>query len=177
MEEGSRRDRPPLRLRIRYATVDQFIIDYTENIRKGGTFVRTGDPLPPGTPLHIELEVAGVPVFIKFRGRVAWINHPRGEWHRPNLPPGMGILFIFTDRASENLLENLVRRLERAPQSREKRISPEYLAELIKKLRPDIRQLVKEKGVENDLLDDQIRHILDDGESVADPTEVKDEQG
>ncbi len=176
MEENSRRDRLPLRLRIKYVTVDQFLIDYTENIRKGGSFVRTGKPLPPGTRLHLELEVAGVPVFIKLRGRVAWINHPRGEWHRPNLPPGMGILFFFADESSKNLLENLVTRLEKAPESREKRISPEYLAELIRKLRPDIRQLVKEKGDESDLLGHQIRHILNDEESDDSP-EVKDEQG
>lgn len=176
MKESPRRDGPPLRLRIKYATVDQFLVDYTENIRKGGSFVRTGKPLAPGTPLHLELEVAGVPVFIKFRGRVVWVNNPKGEWHRPNLPPGMGIIFIFPDESSRNLLETLVSRLERVPQAREKTISPEYLAELLKKLRPDIRRLVKRKIADGDLLGRQIHRILDDEENPK-PAEVKDEQG
>jgi len=167
MEKNCRSDRLPLRLRVRYVTLDQFLIDYNENIRKGGSFVCTEKPLQPGARLHLELEVAGVPVFIKLRGRVAWVNDPNGKWHRRDLPPGMGVLFIFPDETSRLLLEKLVERLELTPQSRQRAISPEYLEELVDKLRPDIQKLVKEKSSKSTLLDPHIRKIFSDKESYS----------
>jgi len=163
MDEAPRGRRIPLRLRVRYATVDQFLIDYTENIRRGGSFVRTKTPLQPGTRLYLEIEVAGVPVFIKLRGRVSWVNDPGGDWHRKDLQAGMGVRFIFSDETSRLMLENLVGRLEREPMSRKKSISPRFLAELIEKLRPDIQQLVKEKSSKSDLLSPHIRDMLNNG--------------
>lgn len=164
MEKKAGSDRIPFRLRVKYSTVEQFLIDYSENINRGGTFVRTDKPLPPGTRLHLELEIAGLPVFIKIRGRVAWINNPAGEWHRQDLPPGMGIL-IFPDESSSCLLQYLAESLERSPYSREKTISPDYLKQIIENLRPDIQQFIKEKSERSDsdtLLKEHIENILKD---------------
>ena len=80
MGEKSGTGRLPLRLRIRYSTIDQFIIDYTENIRRGGSFIRAEEPLQAGSRIKLELEIVGVPVFIKLWGLVAWVNDPKGEW-------------------------------------------------------------------------------------------------
>jgi len=160
MDNGNTGERLPLPLKIRYSTVDQFLVDYTENIRRGGSFVRTEKPFIPGTRLRLELEVAGVPVFIKARGRVAWVNDPKGEWHRRDLPSGMGVLFMFADESSRLLLENLVERLERVPLSSKKAINPEYLTELIANLRPDIKQIVKERSDNNLLFKPYINNIF-----------------
>ena len=173
MEKRGRSDRLPLRLKVRYTTVEQFLIDYSENIRRGGSFVRTNAPLPPGTRLHLEIEVAGVPVFIKLRGRVLWVNDPAaGEWHRRDLPPGMGVLFIFPDDSSRLLLENLVERLERMPHTREKTISPEFLEEIIRKLRPDIQEIVRTKSEKSKLLKAHISNILGPGKKQT-PNKVE----
>jgi len=170
MENKNVSDRLPQPLKIKYPTVDNFLVDYTENIRRGGSFIRTEKPMIPGTRLHLELEVAGVPVFIKLRGRVAWVNDPKGEWHRNDLPPGMGVLFIFPDEPSRLLLENLVDRLERAPFSHAKTINPEYLRELLIRLRPDIQKLIKERSNGNLSVGPFVKNILseDTGRSTED---------
>jgi len=165
MGEKSGSGRLPLRLRIRYSTIDQFIIDYTENIRRGGSFIRAEEPLQTGSRIKLDLEIAGVPVFIKLRGLVAWVNDPKGEWHRNDLPSGMGVLVLFPDEASRLLLEKLAERLEHVPYPQRKSVSPEYLKELINKLRPDIQELVKQKSSQSELLDPHIRRIFDDKES------------
>lgn len=160
MEKRSKNDRLPLRLKVKYDTVEQFVIDYSENIRRGGSFIKCNEPLNPGTRLHLEIEVAGVPVFIKLRGRVAWVNDPKGEWHRKDLSTGMGVLFIFPDEPSRLLLENLVGHLEKAPYLREKTVNPEFLAEIIKQLRPDIKKIVKEKSEKSGKFQPIIKNIL-----------------
>jgi len=162
-------ERFPQPLKIKYPTVDNFLVDYTENIRRGGSFVRTEKPMIPGTRLSLELEVAGVPVFINLRGRVAWVNDPEGEWSRHDLPPGMGVLFIFPDEPSRLLLDNLVDRLEKAPYSHAKTINPEYLRELLIRLRPDIQKFIRERSDVNLSVGPFVKNIL--GEDTGHSTE------
>ena len=60
-EDKRGHDRLPFRMKVDYATVDEFVVDYTENISRGGAFIKTRRPLSPGTRLQVELNVAGVP--------------------------------------------------------------------------------------------------------------------
>jgi|GEM_PF-920229 len=140
--EGSRL---PYRLRVDYHTVDEFIIDYTENISRGGAFIRTRRPLSPGTRLQLEINVTGVPVLMKMRGKVAWVNPPIGPRHRPDLPTGMGVKFFYPDESTRLMIEALVERLEQEPPGKKRDISPEYLAQIISHLRPDIKELVQKR--------------------------------
>jgi type IV pilus assembly protein PilZ len=140
-----------------YHTVDEFVIDYTENISRGGAFIRTRRPLAPGTRLQLEINVTGVPVFMKMRGKVAWVNPPTGPRHRPDLPTGMGVRFIFPDEATRLMMEALVERL--SPEHRDE-ISPEYLSDVIKKLRPDIQDLVRQRRARSPELAKHIDKIL-----------------
>lgn len=140
--EGSRL---PFRLKVDYRTVDEFIIEYTENISRGGAFIRTRRPLQPGTRLQIEINIAGVPVFMKMRGKVAWINPPIGTMHRPDLPTGMGVHLIFPDESTRLMMEALVERLEQEPSEHKRDISPEYLGDILRHLRPDIQELVMQR--------------------------------
>ena len=41
--------RQPITLRVDYKRVNMFFSDYTKNISKGGTFIKTKNPLPIGT--------------------------------------------------------------------------------------------------------------------------------
>ena len=152
--------RVPYRMRVDYRTVDEFVIDYTENISRGGAFIRTRRPLAPGTRLQLELVVTGVPVLMKMRGHVAWINPPTGPRHRPDLPAGMGVKFIYPDETTMLMIEALVDRLEREPPERKKDISPEYLAEIIIGLRPDIQKMVRNKRARSPELTKHIDRIL-----------------
>ena len=41
--------RQPITLRVDYKRVNMFFSDYTKNISRGGTFIKTKNPLPIGT--------------------------------------------------------------------------------------------------------------------------------
>ncbi len=54
-----RRDDPrvPIELRVEYKKLNTFFADYTKNICKGGTFIRTKKPLDVGTIFLFQLSV------------------------------------------------------------------------------------------------------------------------
>lgn len=70
---------------------DTFLYAYITNVSSLGVFVRTEQPLPIGTQIHLRFAPKGLLPFELF-GEVAWINpyQPDG----PNLNPGMGIRFL-----------------------------------------------------------------------------------
>src|SRR5216684_2659017 len=81
--------RAPIRLRVDYERMNSFFADYTSNLSKGGTFIKT----------TLQLE-----------GEVAWVlpveaADARGE------EPGMGVRFLFKDRVAQREFEDLVERM------------------------------------------------------------------
>ena len=48
--------RAPVSLKVRFksATVDEFIEQYSADLSKGGVFIKSDKPLPPGTLLKFE---------------------------------------------------------------------------------------------------------------------------
>ena len=58
-EFGERREsgRAPIELKVEYKKLNTFFADYTRNISKGGTFIRTDHPLPVGTRFAFTLAV------------------------------------------------------------------------------------------------------------------------
>jgi type IV pilus assembly protein PilZ len=70
---------------------DTFLFASITNISAMGIFVRTIDPLQPGTRLLLTFSPPGAEGF-KLEGTVAWVNKVRPDGDNPN--PGMGIRFI-----------------------------------------------------------------------------------
>lgn len=70
---------------------DTFLFASITNISAMGIFVRTTEPLRPGTRLLLSFAPPGAESF-KLEGTVAWINSVRPDGDNPN--PGMGIRFI-----------------------------------------------------------------------------------
>ncbi|MBO6936736.1 MAG: TIGR02266 family protein [Deltaproteobacteria bacterium] len=68
---------------------DHFLFAYIENISEMGIFVRTDDPLPPGT--EVTLRFTASKSRIELDGCVMWINPVRDDGDNPN--PGMGVRF------------------------------------------------------------------------------------
>ena len=68
---------------------DHFLFAYIENISERGIFVRTDDPLPPGT--EITLRFTAESERIELDGSVMWVNPVRENGDNPN--PGMGVRF------------------------------------------------------------------------------------
>ncbi len=119
MEEGPRaatdeerrgEPRAPIRLRVAYGRLNAFFADYTRNIGRGGTFIRTRKPLPVGTEFEFTLHVPKLPEPLKLRGRVQWRATPEEAADR-GLEPGMGIGFLFDSEADRLRVEGTVERL------------------------------------------------------------------
>src|SRR5258708_12739366 len=91
--ESDRRsnDRHTIELKVEYKRLNTFFADYTKNISKGGTFIRTDKPLDIGTEFVFALSIPQLPEPVRLAGRVIWITSPAQATEES--PPGMGIRF------------------------------------------------------------------------------------
>ncbi|MCC7074695.1 MAG: TIGR02266 family protein [Deltaproteobacteria bacterium] len=105
--------RAPIELKVEYKKLNTFFSDYTKNISKGGTFIKTEKPLKVGTEFVFKLFVPAQDEPFTLRGQVAWTN-TEAEAQRPEIPDrGMGIRFLYTDdgqkRAFEAFVEDMMK--------------------------------------------------------------------
>jgi type IV pilus assembly protein PilZ len=118
-KDGEQRDdeRAPITLRVDYKRLNTFFADYTKNISKGGTFIRTTRPLAIGTAFVFILAVPVAPgstnaaagqatVQLELAGVVKWIV--RASEATADNPAGMGIQFVFADAEERERVESLV---------------------------------------------------------------------
>ncbi len=105
MPENRDHARAPIELKVDYKKLNSFFADYTRNISKGGTFIKTRKTLPIGTRFLFRLTVPGRPKPFELNGEVVHATATGDE-------PGMGIRFVWThetDRAAfERVVENLM---------------------------------------------------------------------
>ena len=110
MAEGNRKDPRArvLNMTVRYksATVDEFIENHSHDVSRGGIFVKTPTPFPPGTLLKFEIRLAGDKSVISGVGRVVWKREP--EHANSEAPAGMGVKFIKIDDKSKGVIQRLV---------------------------------------------------------------------
>src|SRR5258707_9984806 len=88
-------ERAPIELRVDYKRLNTFFADYTKNISKGGTFIRTTKPLDIGTEFVFVLSFPGREEQLKLKGKVIWITSEADADESADRPAGMGIRFIF----------------------------------------------------------------------------------
>jgi len=105
-----RHPRAPLRLRIGYERMNAFFADYTKNISKGGTFIKTVRPPEVGTRCRFSLSLPALPEPLFLEGEVAWILGP-GDAQQRDAEPGMGVRFVFADEAARREFERAVERM------------------------------------------------------------------
>ena len=109
-DESDRRDelRAPIELKVEYKKMNTFFADYTKNISKGGTFIKTDRPLPVGTEFLFKLSLPKRKAPFELRGAVIWTNQA-SEVQKPENPQmGMGIRFIFESDADRQKFEGEV---------------------------------------------------------------------
>ncbi len=104
--------RAPIELKVEYKRLNTFFYDYTKNISKGGTFIKTIRPLPIGTPFVFKLQVPKLNLSLELRGEVRWIQR-EGEAPPPGQDPdpGMGIRFVYRDEAERQQVEEAVEKM------------------------------------------------------------------
>lgn len=85
-----------------FASVDQFITEYVTNISRSGVFIRSKDPLPPGTKVNLRFTVIMDEIeTIEGIGEVVRVSQN---------PPGMGVAFVELTSFSQRLIEKLITR-------------------------------------------------------------------
>ena len=102
--EGRQASRSPIELKVDYKKLNSFFADYTKNISKGGTFIKTKKPLPIGTRFLFKLTVPQREAPFELLGEVVW-SQPEGE------EPGMGIRFIYSNDHQRSDFELVVEEL------------------------------------------------------------------
>ena len=112
--------RAPIELRVDYKKLNSFFADYTKNISKGGTFIKTDKPLSIGTRFLFKLTIPRRDPPFELLGEVVW-----SKTEPPD--PGMGIRFIYADDSQRTEFESLVENLM------EESLGPELTQKLLNK--------------------------------------------
>jgi type IV pilus assembly protein PilZ len=114
-ENDRRREaRAPIELKVEYKRLNTFFYDYTKNISKGGTFIKTEKPLGIGTVFLFKLALPLQPEPFALRGEVRWIvkdGEPLPPQAAPGHEPGMGIKFVYDSAEQRRTLERLVEKM------------------------------------------------------------------
>ena len=101
--------RTPIDLKVDYKRLNTFFADYTKNISKGGTFIRTSKPLGIGTGFVFVLSIPGQAEHLQLNGEVVWtVDEAQAT---EELPARMGIRFRFVNPAEKKALEDFVEAL------------------------------------------------------------------
>ncbi len=106
--------RAPIELKVEYKKLNTFFADYTKNICKGGTFIRTRKPLDVGTEFVFKLAIPKLREPLSIRGQVRWIKRegePSPEGVAADHEPGMGIRFIYETQDQRDDIEGTVEKL------------------------------------------------------------------
>lgn len=109
-------DRAAITLKVDYKRLNTFFADYTKNISKGGTFIRTNRPLDVGTEFVFVLTVPDpkrdTTVQLELTGEVKWVVQEADATE--DKPAGMGIQFLFKSEAERERVEEVVSGLMRS---------------------------------------------------------------
>jgi len=98
-----------IELTVEYKRLNAFFADYTKNIGRGGTFIRTDKPLPIGTDFIFKLAIPKLAEPLRLRGRVQWVVGP-GQANDEQ-PAGMGIGFVYESEAERQRVATIVEAL------------------------------------------------------------------
>ncbi|MBP9112599.1 MAG: TIGR02266 family protein [Polyangiaceae bacterium] len=117
MDEVRAQERAAITLRVDYKRLNTFFSDYTKNISKGGTFIKTTKPLPVGTQFQFVLALPEGVGDLELVGEVVWaVKREAGDSviessQLVDESEGMGIRFIFGTPADREKLESHVEKL------------------------------------------------------------------
>lgn len=98
-----------IELTVEYKRLNAFFADYTKNISRNGTFIKTEKPLGIGTEFVFKLHVPGMEQPLALRGRVQWIVETKDA--TPEQEAGMGIGFVWESEAERERIHNVVEKL------------------------------------------------------------------
>jgi type IV pilus assembly protein PilZ len=98
-----------IELTVEYKRLNAFFADYTKNISRGGTFIKTDKPLPIGTEFTFRLAVPTLAEPLELKGRVQWIVQKGQE--AEDEEAGMGIGFVYESELERARISTMVEQL------------------------------------------------------------------
>jgi type IV pilus assembly protein PilZ len=101
--------RAAITLRVDYKRLNTFFADYTKNISKGGTFIRTTKPLDVGTEFVFVLSFPAQESQLRLKGEVIWVVAE--DKATEEQPPGMGIRFLFQNDSERDAVDQFVEKM------------------------------------------------------------------
>jgi type IV pilus assembly protein PilZ len=106
--------RKPIELEVSYKRLNAFFSDYTKNISKGGTFIKTDKPLEVGTEFLFKLHVPRLVEPLCIVGEVQWVRTQQdldAGAGADAAVPGMGIRFVYQDEAERSAVERQIEKI------------------------------------------------------------------
>jgi type IV pilus assembly protein PilZ len=113
-QPDDRRDDPrqPIELKVEYKRLNTFFADYTKNISRGGTFIKTSRPLSVGTEFLFKLYVPNLDEPLAIHGEVQWVvTEDEARAMGQDNEPGMGIRFVYRAGDDQATIAHTVERL------------------------------------------------------------------
>jgi type IV pilus assembly protein PilZ len=113
-DDRRREARAPIEMKVEYKRLNTFFYDYTKNISKGGTFIKTERPLDIGTVFLFKLLIPSQTGPLSLRGEVRWVvkdGSPRPPEISADHDAGMGIRFMYDDPEQRRGLEEVVEKM------------------------------------------------------------------
>jgi type IV pilus assembly protein PilZ len=102
-------ERTAITLKVDYRRLNSFFADYTKNISKGGTFIRTSKPLNVGTEFVFVLSLPTLNEQLQLNGEVMWVV--TDDQSSEEQPSGMGIKFKFDSDDERTKVDEFVERI------------------------------------------------------------------
>ncbi|MBT8469780.1 MAG: PilZ domain-containing protein [Deltaproteobacteria bacterium] len=99
-KDDGQRSQKRVTINKEFESFDAFVHEYVTNVSRSGVFIRSREPLPVGTEVHLTFTVIMDDVeTIEGAGQVVRVQHD---------PPGMGVAFTQLTKYSEDLLVRLL---------------------------------------------------------------------
>jgi uncharacterized protein (TIGR02266 family) len=94
-------------IEIRFKLFEEFVEEVSENLSPSGMFIRSKNPLPPGSRFPFQFHLGDDFSLFQGAAEVVWTRR-RSEG--PERPPGMGVRFLELGLASQKMVQRLVGR-------------------------------------------------------------------
>lgn len=104
-------DRVPRKYRIAYTTPQALVNSYLYNISVGGVFVRTSNPLEPGSKLSLKITLPDAGKELEVDCEVTWVRKEEQKAPEGLLPSGMGVKFLNLSPEGKERIEKILRQV------------------------------------------------------------------
>ncbi|MEZ4402971.1 MAG: response regulator [Kofleriaceae bacterium] len=125
-----RHHRADVTLLVEYEGADELLVDYTDNLSSGGTFVATSRAIDPGSAVRLALSFPGLVEPIAIDGVV--------RWGRTGDEPGIGIEFLAGD--GQRRLAQIIERIK----ARDPRVMARVVRVLVVEDNPHVAAFIGE---------------------------------